>query len=222
MIRSLLLGLLLAPLVAMAQSIAPDAVLRGALTGADHQTYRLVPFTVPAGTTAHNGRLRLHDARRAHDDRCGPARSGWFSGAGWFPRLERRQQAHVHDLDIGRDAIVPAWPDARRRVESAAGDLEHPARDPCGVHGYCSIRAAPGDSAEVRSGRGIAATCTCIPRTAMARARIMRRNGCRVRCSSRRRLPASAGSISSPSPITTPSRTLNRCGSCNRSSMICC
>jgi hypothetical protein len=28
---------------------APDLVLRGTLTGADHQTYRRVPFTVPAG-----------------------------------------------------------------------------------------------------------------------------------------------------------------------------
>jgi predicted metal-dependent phosphoesterase TrpH len=37
------------PLVASAQ--APDVVLKGTLTGADHQTYRLVPFTVPAGIT---------------------------------------------------------------------------------------------------------------------------------------------------------------------------
>ena len=29
----------------------PDTVLRGALTGADNQTWRLVPFDVPAGTT---------------------------------------------------------------------------------------------------------------------------------------------------------------------------
>src|SRR5882724_6446949 len=29
----------------------PDVVLRGALSGADHQTWRLVPFDVPAGTT---------------------------------------------------------------------------------------------------------------------------------------------------------------------------
>lgn len=30
---------------------APDVVLKGTLTGADHQTWRLVPFNVPAGTT---------------------------------------------------------------------------------------------------------------------------------------------------------------------------
>src|SRR5262245_42883163 len=29
----------------------PDAVLGGTLTGEDNQTYRLVPFTVPEGTT---------------------------------------------------------------------------------------------------------------------------------------------------------------------------
>src|SRR5262245_49397933 len=51
MIRLLLWVLLLAPLVTLAQSAAPDTVLKGTLTGADHQTYRLVPFTVPAGTT---------------------------------------------------------------------------------------------------------------------------------------------------------------------------
>lgn len=32
-----------------APASAPDLVLRGALTGADHQSYRSVPFTVPAG-----------------------------------------------------------------------------------------------------------------------------------------------------------------------------
>jgi len=32
-----------------AAAAAPDLVLRGVLTGADHQTYRSVPFTVPAG-----------------------------------------------------------------------------------------------------------------------------------------------------------------------------
>jgi predicted metal-dependent phosphoesterase TrpH len=37
------------PLAAVAQ--APDVVLKGSLTGADNQTYRLVPFTVPDGTT---------------------------------------------------------------------------------------------------------------------------------------------------------------------------
>jgi len=31
---------------------APDLVLRGTLSGADHQTYRLVPFDVPAGVEA--------------------------------------------------------------------------------------------------------------------------------------------------------------------------
>lgn len=32
-----------------ADTTAPDLVLHGSLTGADHQTYRKVPFTVPAG-----------------------------------------------------------------------------------------------------------------------------------------------------------------------------
>ncbi len=50
--RSWLAGLCLIPLVASAQiPSAPDAVLKGTLTGADHQTWRLVPFRVPDGTT---------------------------------------------------------------------------------------------------------------------------------------------------------------------------
>jgi len=36
---------------AQAPQPAPDVVLRGTLTGADHQTWRLVPFDVPEGTT---------------------------------------------------------------------------------------------------------------------------------------------------------------------------
>jgi hypothetical protein len=34
-----------------ADKVQPDVVLRGALTGQDNQTWRLVPFDVPAGTT---------------------------------------------------------------------------------------------------------------------------------------------------------------------------
>ena len=45
-----LLALLLA-LCASAAAAEPDLVLRGRLSGADHQTYRTVPFTVPAGVT---------------------------------------------------------------------------------------------------------------------------------------------------------------------------
>ena len=46
----LLLTLLLGSVAHAAQAApAPDLVLRGSLTGADHQTYRGVPFTVPAG-----------------------------------------------------------------------------------------------------------------------------------------------------------------------------
>src|SRR5262245_3680063 len=33
-----------------ADEIAPDLVLRGTIQGKDNHTYRLVPFTVPAGT----------------------------------------------------------------------------------------------------------------------------------------------------------------------------
>ncbi|MES2349383.1 MAG: CehA/McbA family metallohydrolase [Pseudomonadota bacterium] len=44
-----LCALLLACAGGSSAAEAPDLVLRGTLTGADHQTYRRVPFTVPAG-----------------------------------------------------------------------------------------------------------------------------------------------------------------------------
>jgi hypothetical protein len=47
--RSMLCALLLACAGGGGAAEAPDLVLRGTLTGADHQTYRRVPFTVPAG-----------------------------------------------------------------------------------------------------------------------------------------------------------------------------
>jgi hypothetical protein len=46
---SVLGALLLACAGGSSAAEAPDLVLRGTLTGADHQTYRRVPFTVPAG-----------------------------------------------------------------------------------------------------------------------------------------------------------------------------
>ena len=50
--RLLALLLLCIALPALAQTeTKPDVVLRGELNGKDHQTYRLVPFEVPAGTT---------------------------------------------------------------------------------------------------------------------------------------------------------------------------
>jgi hypothetical protein len=45
----MLCALLLACAGSSGAAEAPDLVLRGTLTGADHQTYRRVPFTVPAG-----------------------------------------------------------------------------------------------------------------------------------------------------------------------------
>jgi hypothetical protein len=44
-----LITLLLACAGNVVAATAPDLVLRGSLTGADHQTYRKLPFTVPAG-----------------------------------------------------------------------------------------------------------------------------------------------------------------------------
>src|SRR5436190_6921032 len=38
--------------LAGAPAVAQDLTLTGAMTGADHQTYREVPFRVPAGVTA--------------------------------------------------------------------------------------------------------------------------------------------------------------------------
>lgn len=45
-----MLGLLMGS-PALAQTHVPDITLEGDLTGADHQTYRYLPFTVPAGVT---------------------------------------------------------------------------------------------------------------------------------------------------------------------------
>lgn len=47
--RHMLCALLLACAGGSIAAETPDLVLRGTLTGADHQTYRRVPFTVPAG-----------------------------------------------------------------------------------------------------------------------------------------------------------------------------
>ena len=41
----------LAPALALAAERAPDLTLTGAMTGADHETYREIPFRLPAGTT---------------------------------------------------------------------------------------------------------------------------------------------------------------------------
>ena len=49
--RKILLGLLSA-LVLCGSAAAETLTLTGVMTGADHQTYREVPFHVPAGTTA--------------------------------------------------------------------------------------------------------------------------------------------------------------------------
>lgn len=54
MIRAICLFALLCaagPLVRADEPTPPDLVLNGTLNGDDHQTYRLVPFDVPAGTT---------------------------------------------------------------------------------------------------------------------------------------------------------------------------
>ena len=48
-VRHMLCALLLACAGGSSAAEAPDLVLRGTLTGADHQTYRRVPLTVPAG-----------------------------------------------------------------------------------------------------------------------------------------------------------------------------
>ncbi|MBO9544572.1 CehA/McbA family metallohydrolase [Caulobacter sp.] len=51
MLRWLALVLLLIASPALAQEGKPDLVLTGEITGADHQTYKPVPFDVPVGTT---------------------------------------------------------------------------------------------------------------------------------------------------------------------------
>ena len=40
----------LAPVLAFATERAPDLTLTGPMTGADHETYREIPFRLPAGT----------------------------------------------------------------------------------------------------------------------------------------------------------------------------
>jgi hypothetical protein len=85
--RILALALFSAPLL----TAAPDLVLHGAITRSDYQTYREVPFQVPAGAT----RITVEFSYTGKDQRTtidigllDPERL----------RLERRQQIVLHHL----------------------------------------------------------------------------------------------------------------------------
>jgi hypothetical protein len=93
-----------------ADKAQPDAVLRGALTGQDNQTWRLVPFDVPAGTTriTVDFDYTTRDARTTID--LGIVGPDGFRGQdgfrGWSGGLSGLRASNVWDVAGPRRAML--------------------------------------------------------------------------------------------------------------------
>lgn len=80
--------------VGSAHATAPDLILRGSLTGADHQTYRTAPFAVPAGVE----RITIE-----------------FDYTG-------KEQRSVIDLGLlGPDGAIRGWSGGNKRIFTVSG-----------------------------------------------------------------------------------------------------
>ena len=104
-------ALALAGVAAAAESSQPDVTVAGEITGADHQTYREVPFDVPEGTERITVTLTYDKANRTVVDMgvWDPARfRGWSGGT--------RDRFTIAPSDATPGYLAGALPSGRWRV----------------------------------------------------------------------------------------------------------
>jgi hypothetical protein len=167
---------LLATLLAAGASSQPDMVLRGSLTGQDNQTWHVVPFDVPAGTTriTVDFDYTTRDARTTID--LGLLGPDGFRGQdgfrGWSGGNKRTFTVSATDatpsylpgaIRPGRWNLLLGIPNIRPDTKLNTQPV--------------SDLSTPGPMAQRQASRlceqsqaGIGATCTCTRLTAMARA----------------------------------------------------